>query len=146
MARVRGPLMSFEASGNFAGQMQFRCNRYGGHVYRPPDPVTQNQRPATVAQTAQREKYALGRAAWNTLDEEDKIAWNATATASKEDVTGFNLFMQMAMTTGLPQTCPLPYTRPGFDAADATWLGAEEYIRPAFDAAHTAFIPNCNDD
>ena len=84
MARVRGALMSQEASGNFAGQMQFRCNRYGGHVYRPPNPATQNQRPATQKQAAVRARYALARAAWN-------------AKARQADVTGFNLFMAAVM-------------------------------------------------
>lgn len=93
MARVRGPLMSQEASGNFAGQMQFRCNRYGGHVYRPQDPATQNQRPATAKQSAQRARYALARVAWNTLEESESGAWVAMDKARQADVTGFNLFM-----------------------------------------------------
>lgn len=97
MARVRGALMSQEASGNFAGQMQFRCNRYGGHVYRPPNPATQNQRPATQKQAAVRARYALARAAWNALGESESGAWVAMAKARQADVTGFNLFMAAVM-------------------------------------------------
>lgn len=93
MARVRGPLMSMEASGNFAGQMQFRCNRYGGHVYRPPDPTTQNQRPATQSQSVVRQRYRSAVAAWRALSEQDRNGWRAQGSAMLNDVSGWNLFL-----------------------------------------------------
>lgn len=37
----------------------------------------------------------------------------------------------------------MSYTRPDFDAADASWVGASAYTRPAFDAADASFeLPN----
>ena len=36
----------------------------------------------------------------------------------------------------------MSYTRPPFDGADATWLGASAYTRPAFDAADASFAPS----
>lgn len=144
MARVRGPLMSMEASGNFAGQFQFRHNRYGGHVYKPPVPSTQNQRPATKAQALVRARYAAGRLEWNGLEENVRSSWAATARARKNDVTGFNLFMAAWMTATPPEppVC-VPYFRPNFDAANASWASAEPYTRPAFDAGNTQFQPLC---
>lgn len=35
----------------------------------------------------------------------------------------------------------MSYTRPPFDAADASWQGATAYTRPAFDAADASFAP-----
>ena len=35
----------------------------------------------------------------------------------------------------------MSYTRPPFDAADASWQGASAYTRPAFDAADASFEP-----
>lgn len=39
----------------------------------------------------------------------------------------------------------MSYTRPAFDAADASWDGASAYTRPAFDAADASFEPPSTD-
>lgn len=100
MAKVRGPLMSMEASGNWAGQLQFRGNRYGGHVYRPPAPSTQNQAPPTEKQAAVRARYALARTAWNALSQVERDTWNTSAQLDPRPVTGWNLFLASRMLTG----------------------------------------------
>ena len=98
MARVKGPLMSMEASGNVAGQLQFRGNRHGTHAYRPPDPRTQNQGDATAKQTAVRERYAVIKSFWDTLPNATRNAWNAQAETDPNDINGWTLFFADTMT------------------------------------------------
>lgn len=100
MARVKGPLMSMEASGNVAGQLQFRGNRHGTHVYRPTDPRQQNQGQATQKQTAVRARYRQINAAWNAMSAPERDDWNATAETDPRAVSGWNLYLAAAMATG----------------------------------------------
>lgn len=94
MARVRGPLMSFEASGTFAGAMQFRGNRAGQHVYRPPDPAKVNQVPPSLAQAAIRARYADAAATWAGLSDPERQTWEARADLEPGQVHGWNLYLR----------------------------------------------------
>lgn len=97
MARTRGPLMSVAASGNVAGVMQFRQNRYGGHAYRPPAPRSKNQAPPSPAQAAIRVVYAEALADWRALPQAARDRWNVQAAAHPRAVSGWNLYAAHAI-------------------------------------------------
>lgn len=90
MAKITGPLMSRTANGNLAGMMQFRANRYGAHVYRPPAPTAQNQQAPSPAQALVRARYARIRAAWNVLTEPQRQDWRDAAARDLEPITLFS--------------------------------------------------------
>jgi len=92
MAKVRGPLMSMDASGQVGDDHQFRANRYGTHAYLPRDRRKQNQQAPSAAQTAVRSDYAQAHAAWLALSQGERDAWNAQANTKARQVNGWNLF------------------------------------------------------
>jgi len=93
MARVKGPLFSFAASGNTTGgAMQFRTTKAGTHVYQPPDPDTQNQGPPTPEQETQRLRFKEACDEWSALDAPAKTQWAVRGEAF--NLSGFSLFMR----------------------------------------------------
>lgn len=99
MARVKGPLMSLEASGNTTGAaMQFRTVGGRTHVYRPPAPESQNQGPPTPGQEAIRQRFKVAVASWAALIPQARLAWHEKA--APHGVSGFTLFIQDAMNEG----------------------------------------------
>lgn len=92
MARVKGPVYSADATGNFAGGLiQFRHHRGGLHVYRPTDPSRQNQKSPSSAQQAIRQRYREALAAWRGLSESARSDWNARGATMA--LSGWNLFL-----------------------------------------------------
>ena len=97
MAKVRGPLMSVDARGNWsAGTLQYRGGLHGTHVYRPTPPGNVNQTPATPAQASVRARYAVALSTWRQLDIEERQAHNEKALPL--GLSGWNLYLQAAMT------------------------------------------------
>ena len=111
MAKITGPLMSMTASGNLAGMMQFRANRYGAHVYRPQTPTAQNQQAPSPAQVSVRARYTRIRAAWNVMTEPQRQDWRDAAARDLEPITGWNLFF--ASYTAAPDRCGADGGDPG---------------------------------
>jgi len=101
MARVKGPLMSTEASGNTTGgKMQFRTTPTGTHVYQPPAPSTQNQQPPSPAQEAQRLRFKQACSAWQALTLEEKASYNAAGFGL--NMTGLSLFIREYLDLAVP--------------------------------------------
>ena len=97
MAKVKGPLFSFAASGNTTGgSMQFRTTKAGTHVYQPPDPSKQNQTPPSPQQEAQRLKFKEACNEWALMSFDQRADY--AERGAKLDLTGFSMFMREKMT------------------------------------------------
>lgn len=138
MAKIRGPLFSSDAAGNFAsGAMQFRGGLRGTHAYRPKSPKAVNQAPPTQKQTKVRTAYRTVLDEWRSLDEASKSALDAEAIASGEPITGWNLYfksrIQDVMQGGtLPD--PDTYTPPSAESIafpGVTWVADINYTPPS---------------
>ena len=92
MAKVTGPLMSFEAHGSLGSEFTFRAGAKAANVYRPPDPSRGRRGQASPAQQAVRDNYTQALAAWRALEEIERQAWNVTAADDGRVVNGWNLF------------------------------------------------------
>lgn len=93
MAKIRGPLFSEHAAGNFAsGTMQFRGGLQGTHAYKPRPRKTVNQSPPTPAQETVRTAYKQILTEWRALDEQEKLQWDAAANESGKPLTGWNMY------------------------------------------------------
>jgi len=97
MAKTSGPLFSVQAHGNLGGELQFRGNRYGGHVYRPMDPKRQNKGAPSAAQALHRACYAEALADWRRVGQDRRDAYAAQAIADPRAVSGWNLFLAEAI-------------------------------------------------
>lgn len=97
MAKITGPLMSASAAGNWGkGALQFRAGASGRiHAYRPADPTTINQQPASAAQETTRQSYRAAVAEWQLLDDAARAGWNERADS--EGLSGWNLFLRTAL-------------------------------------------------
>jgi len=91
LAKVRGPLFSLEASGEFGKALVFSV--WKGIQYVRKYVVPEN--PRTALQTAQRQKFATAVANWHALNSIRQLAWKAAASTLK--MTGFNYFVQQAL-------------------------------------------------
>lgn len=106
MAKVKGPLHSLNARGNWSkGTVQFRGGLRATHAYRPAPPGTVNQAPASEAQTAVRDRYHSALEAWRALSPEERALWNFAAETDLEGISGWNLFMRAFVPA--PSTGPL---------------------------------------
>lgn len=106
MAKIKGPLFSEGAAGNFAkGAMQFRGGLRGTHAYRPKSPKAVNQAPPTPAQETVRSAYQEILTQWRALSELEKMSWDTQAGEAGMQITGWNLFFKTQMLGGLaPET------------------------------------------
>ncbi len=106
MAKVRGPLMSLDASGTLAGEVRFR--HQSGHVlvYRDGAPGSVDRKGPTAAQQAQRELYAEAVTRWRELAAEFRAEWVAYAAAQGKGLTPWNLFLSCVLRGG---DCDSPY-------------------------------------
>lgn len=96
MARVRGPLHSLDARGNWGrGALQFRGGNGGVHAYRPAPPGSVNQAPATLAQMDVRDRYREALENWRALDDRERAHWEAQG--APEGLTGWNLYLRYWM-------------------------------------------------
>lgn len=95
MTRVKGPLFSVTASGDFLGLMEFRTTGdqtiVAGH----------KQKPAmrSAAQIAQATRFKNAVAGWNTLDAAAKLTWKNKAISL--GMTGYQLFMSEYQTQNI---------------------------------------------
>ncbi|MDS4070511.1 MAG: hypothetical protein RKO24_12925 [Candidatus Competibacter sp.] len=95
MARIRGPLFSEDAAGNFAsGIIQFRGGLRGTHAYRPAPPDTVNKSVATDAQQTIRTAYHNTANAWRALTNDQRKEWETLATTQPTPMSGWNLYLK----------------------------------------------------
>jgi hypothetical protein len=101
MARVKGPLLSLSASGDFRGLMEFRTG--GGKTV-----VCGSRQPPgyrTASQRAQAEKFRQAKDAWNGLSPLERAGWKDAAIGT--GLSGYKLFLsewftQLIAPPGLP--------------------------------------------
>lgn len=143
MAKIKGPLFSADATGNFAkGAMQFRGGLRGTHAYRPKSPKTVNQAPPTQKQTEVRNAYRTILDEWKSLDEATKAEWDVDAIRTEEPITGWNLYFRSrlpAVLNGSELPDPDTYTPPAateITFPGTTWVTDTSYTIPI----HTAII------
>ncbi len=91
MAKVRGPLFSLDASGQFGKTLVFAVWKGIRYVRRYVIP----ENPRTALQVAQRQKFADAVASWHALNSIRQLAWKAAAASL--EMTGFNYFIQQAL-------------------------------------------------
>lgn len=88
MARVKGPLFSVDAWGNFGGMLVYQRRRGGATVY----PYTLSKNPETEAQREQRASFAAATSEWNALPSASKAWWYVRAQGMR--LSGYNMFIQ----------------------------------------------------
>lgn len=86
MAKVKGPLFSLAATGEFRG-MHFRTAD-GATTVAAPREITTPRRPAQVAQSS---RFKMATAAWSALDTTEKALWKASAAPLS--ISGYNLYV-----------------------------------------------------
>jgi len=93
MARVKGPLMSFSASGSVGqGLVQFRTTRNGPQVVIPALGRSSRQQSASPQQATIRAEVAGIAAEWRTLSPSARAWWLDQARATTAP-NGWNLFL-----------------------------------------------------
>jgi len=92
MAKIKGPLMSFDASGKLANSLVFMKWKGIPTVRAHVKPSN----PKSVGQTAQRTKMSDAVLYWHDplQTATDKSAWNLFASASAAVLSGFNQFVK----------------------------------------------------
>lgn len=86
MAKVTGPLLSFDARGKLGGAMVFSAWKGVGLVRQYVVPAN----PRTSAQVTQRTKFAQVVDRWHDLSGDDRDAWNRAASLASSPMSGFN--------------------------------------------------------
>ena len=100
MAKVRGPLMSLDASGTVAGDTRLRHMR--GHVlmYRGGAPGSVKRKAPSESQMRTRERYAYACQRWRVLTPEQRLYWENYARAAGEGLTAWNCFLACVLRRG----------------------------------------------
>lgn len=86
MAKVKGPLFSLSASGNFQGLIEFRTTD-GQTVAAGPKAYVPPRTPAQAEQTNRFKDAVIG---WRALDPAGKAAWAAIAPSN---TSGYRLYI-----------------------------------------------------
>ena len=100
MAKVRGPLMSLDASGTVAGDTRLRHMR--GHVlmYRGGAPGSVKRKAPSESQMRTRERYAYACQRWRVLTPEQRRYWENFAMAAGEGLSAWNCFLACVLRRG----------------------------------------------
>lgn len=88
MAKVKSPLLSFEANGAFGKRLIYKSGKNGNVVtnfHKPTGEVTNKQ-------LLVRNRFKNAKDSWNLLTLGDKLSWNILANSYK--LTGYNLFIR----------------------------------------------------
>ena len=94
MAKTKGPLLSLEAHGTLAKTLNYSAKKSGSQVRKHHYP----QKKVTGAQWTQRHIMGMLTARWQTLTDEEKAPYIASAKIAKPVITGFNYFVRVAQT------------------------------------------------
>lgn len=106
MAKVRGPLFSLDARGQFGDALLFRGGTHRTHVYQPANRSRINQQPASTQQATVRQRFGEAVAAWRALAAPERAEWNTRALGTGRNVNGWNLFLKQY------GVVPPPYSGP----------------------------------
>ena len=100
MAKVKGPLMSLDASGTLAGDTRLRHMR--GHVlmYRGGEPGSVRRREPSAPQAQVRAKFAQARARWRTLSPKQRAYWQGVALELDAGLSAWNCFLSCVLLGG----------------------------------------------
>ncbi|HPB76107.1 MAG TPA: hypothetical protein PLY96_12760 [Chromatiaceae bacterium] len=100
MAKVKGPLMSLDASGTIAGDTRLRHMR--GHVlmYRGGEPGSVRRQAPSASQAQVRAKFAEARARWRTLNPQQRAYWQDVARELDAGLTAWNCFLSCVLLGG----------------------------------------------
>mgnify|MGYP001765784216 CR=1 FL=1 len=100
MAKVKGPLMSLDASGTIAGDTRLRHMR--GHVlmYRGGEPGSVRRKAPSATQAQVRAKFADARARWRTLSPPQRAYWQAVAQELGAGLSAWNCFLSCVLLGG----------------------------------------------
>ena len=100
MARVKGPLMSQDASGTIAGDTRLRHMR--GHVlmYRGGEPGSVRRQAPSASQVQVRSRFADARARWRTLSPKQRAYWQQVARELDAGLTAWNCFLSCVLRGG----------------------------------------------
>jgi len=106
MAKVKGPLMSLDASGSIAGSITF--SKWKGVKTARIKSTPSN--PDTAGQQAQRTTFSLAVASWKAQDAADQLTWTNRAKALGLNMSGFNLYVREYIAQGVtdPDVPTLP--------------------------------------
>ncbi len=106
MARVKGPLMSMDATGIFAQEMCFR--HQSGHVvaYRHGAPGTRLPVRPSPSQAQVRARFSDAKARWRALAPDRRAAWRAYAAELDAGLSGWNCYLSCVLRGG---DCDSPY-------------------------------------
>lgn len=107
MAKVNGPLLSFEAHGTIAKKLTYTNTR--GQAYARARNVPTGQ--PSAAQLAQRVMYQEAVSAWHALTDIERDEWKTAGAAV--GLTGFNAFMRYELTNTGPEYLHLTRTEEG---------------------------------
>jgi hypothetical protein len=87
MPKVKGPLFSVQASGEFVGLMEFRTTPNGAIVAG----VKAKPKGRSAAQQQQAARFAVAVEAWRGLPQPTKDAWKVAAAPA--GMSGYQLFI-----------------------------------------------------
>ena len=101
MAKVKGPLMSQDASGTLAGEVRFR--HQSGHVlvYRNGAPGSVRKARPSPSQARVRAKYAEARQRWQALTPKQRRYWEDQARSLDAGLTPRNCFLSCVLLGGM---------------------------------------------
>jgi len=88
VAKVKGPLFSVDAWGNFGNMLVFQRRRRQAVVY----PYTVPANPNTGSQQGVRASFAGATSSWNVLPPASKVLWWAKAQGAR--LSGYNMYVQ----------------------------------------------------
>jgi hypothetical protein len=92
MAKVKGPMHSDSAGGQFGKNMIFRSGKKGTVVTKYYKPGSAKKFTLSEAQIAQRTKYGEAVEAWRALTNEEREIFNENAKA--QNISGWNLYFK----------------------------------------------------
>ena len=97
MAKVKGPLLSLQASGTIADAITF--SKWKGVATARAKSTPTN--PNTTAQQTQRTAFSNAVASWQAQDAATHTTWNQRATALGLAMSGFNLYVREYIAQGV---------------------------------------------
>jgi hypothetical protein len=104
MAKVRGPLFSFDASGTVAGLLTFNPTRTTPTARRAP----RSSAPPSAAQIVMRQRCRDAAASWHALTAPERAAWTALIASRSHTPFGKYLLEWNAQRATLAQPPLLP--------------------------------------
>jgi hypothetical protein len=135
MAKVKGPMHSDSAGGQFGKNMIFRSVKKGTVVTGYYKPGSAKKFTLSEAQLAQREKYGQAVEDWRALTNEEREIFNENA--KPKNISGWNLYFKNY--TGVTPPPEPDYTKIIVSGA-ATFAANGTYNRTVFNPEERAYV------